>query len=254
MGRRLSFISVYIKEGVDQHGLTLYHCICVEGAVHNPIRHNFAALNASPELADALIADFHHHHNFNCGSLHKHGKRYAGHYDPWLDHDLHKLREDIPWISKPAHQLIGPDTNPLDFSPTSEKFGIAMISSDTQINCNFMGSDLQIQPSIQPVYTTKLHLFKLCGSQKDVYTFLSKAKKQSLQLHLFTPKRNLNCFPRQFHLGATGVQETSHNLNKWHTQAGGLEMLMAKLYFISCQSICQHTMQSFLRKDRRGKP
>ena len=183
---------------MDQHGLTLYHCICgtnsVEGGVHNHTRHNFAALNASPELADALIADFHHHHNFNCGSLHKHGKRYAGHYDPWLDHDLHKLREDIPWISKPAHQLIGPDTNPLDFSPTSEKFGIAMISSDTRVNCNFMGSDLQIQPSIQPVYTTKLHLSKLCGSQKDVYTFLSKAQETKFAVTPIHTKEEFELF------------------------------------------------------------
>src|SRR6266446_6024563 len=60
-------ISVYTQEGIDKDGLLLYHCIrgtnSVEGAIHNPIRRNFASLNASPELADALIADFHHRHN-----------------------------------------------------------------------------------------------------------------------------------------------------------------------------------------------
>jgi hypothetical protein len=94
-----SFISIYIKERVDKHGLFLYHYIygtnSVEGAVHNPIRYNFAVLNASPELADSLIADFCHHHNIDCGSLHKHGKPYTKHYNPWLYYDMCKFREDI---------------------------------------------------------------------------------------------------------------------------------------------------------------
>jgi hypothetical protein len=58
-------IPLYTYESQDKHGLVIYHCIrgtnSVEGSVHNPIWHNFASLNASPELADALIADFCHH-------------------------------------------------------------------------------------------------------------------------------------------------------------------------------------------------
>jgi hypothetical protein len=88
-------ISVYVQEGRDKDGLLLYHCIqgtnSVEGAIHNPIRRNFASLNASPELADALIADFRHRHNTDAGSFHKAGVQYAGHYDPWLDHEILKL-------------------------------------------------------------------------------------------------------------------------------------------------------------------
>jgi len=53
----------------------LYHCIhgtnSVEGAIHNPIQRNFASLNASPVLADALIADFQHCHNIDSGSFKK---------------------------------------------------------------------------------------------------------------------------------------------------------------------------------------
>ena len=98
-------ISVYIKEGMDKDGLQLYHCICgtnsVEGAIHNPIRRSFASLNASPELADALIADFRHRHNTDAGSFHKAGVRYEGHYDPWLDHEISKLRADISWTVTP---------------------------------------------------------------------------------------------------------------------------------------------------------
>ncbi|THU80100.1 hypothetical protein K435DRAFT_874751 [Dendrothele bispora CBS 962.96] len=40
----------------------------VEGAIHNPMRRSFAALKASPELADALTADFRHRHNVKAGS------------------------------------------------------------------------------------------------------------------------------------------------------------------------------------------
>ena len=87
----LGSISVYVQEGTDKDGLLLYHCIhgtnSVEGAIHNPIRRNFASLNASPELADALIADFcHRHNNMDTGSFHKAGVQYTGHYDTWLDH------------------------------------------------------------------------------------------------------------------------------------------------------------------------
>ena len=96
-------ISVYIKEGVDKDGLQTNHCMhgtnSVEGAIHNPIRRNFASLNASPELADALIADFCHRHNADMGLLHKYGVQYEGHYDPWLDHEISKLQADIVWTS-----------------------------------------------------------------------------------------------------------------------------------------------------------
>ena len=88
-------IPLYTFESWDKHGLIIYHCIhgtnLVEGSVHNPIQCNFASLNASPELADALIADFHHRHNYDVGSIHKLGKSYLGHYDPWIDQDILQL-------------------------------------------------------------------------------------------------------------------------------------------------------------------
>lgn len=137
-------ISVYIKEGVDKDGLQIYHCICgtnsVEGAIHNPIKRNFASLNASPELADALIADFRHRHNTDMGLLHKHGVQYEGHYDPWLDHEISKLRADILWTSSPkiSPSRLVQDTDPLDFEFTKEKFGITAIPPLTRIANEFL--------------------------------------------------------------------------------------------------------------------
>ena len=126
-------IPVYTREGTDKNGLPLYHCIrgtnSVEGAIHNPIRRNFASLNASPELADALIADFRHRHNTDSGSFHKTGIRYSGHYDPWLDHEIYQLREDIHWIKMPVTRKdrVLQDTDPLNFALTKEKFGVTAI-------------------------------------------------------------------------------------------------------------------------------
>jgi hypothetical protein len=88
----LSAIPLYTVNGCDKNGLPLFHCIrgtnSVEGGVHNPIQKNFGSLNASPELADALLVDFQHHHNVDCGALHKWGGKYEGHYDPWIEHDI----------------------------------------------------------------------------------------------------------------------------------------------------------------------
>jgi hypothetical protein len=62
-----SAIPLYTVNGSDNNGLALYNCILstnsVERGVHNSIRKNFGSLNASPELTDALLADFRHRHN-----------------------------------------------------------------------------------------------------------------------------------------------------------------------------------------------
>ena len=104
----------------------------VEGSVHNPIRQKFASLNASPELADALLADFRHRHNYDTGSMHKLGKKYLGHYDPWIDHDILQLQSDIKWRVVGAHKTITSgralqDTDPLSFQSSDEQFGITRI-------------------------------------------------------------------------------------------------------------------------------
>lgn len=174
-------ISVYIKEGVDKDGLPLYHCIrgtnSVEGAIHNPIRRNFASLNASPELADALIADFRHRHNTDMGSLHKSGIQYGGHYDPWLDHEISKLQADIVWTVCP---IISPsrllqDTDPLNFEPTKERFGITAIPPLTRIANEFFAYS-NINQEID-FSSNQLWLSKLTGKRKNIYAFLAMAQQ-----------------------------------------------------------------------------
>lgn len=152
-------------------------------------------MHASPALADALIADFRHRHNVDCGSVNKYGVQYGGHYDPWLDHEILKLREDIPWTSRSAFTLMISDTDPLDFGPTAEQFGITSIPPETHINCNFLGGDLDTQMLVEP-YTTKLHLSRLHGSWKDVYAFLPKAQRTKFAVTPIHTKGEFDLFAK----------------------------------------------------------
>ena len=184
-------IPLYTLLGYDQNGLAVYHCLrgtnSVEGGVHNPIWRNFASLNASVELADALIADFRHRHNLDVGVFHKTGAKYCGHYDPWLDHQIAELRSDISWSKKPVDNYGLQETDPLQFAQTDEKFGIVDIPPMLRVQNNFSGPEIitpdeeienpGFQPSLSHVYPMKLHLSHLKGKQRDVYTYLAAAQQ-----------------------------------------------------------------------------
>jgi hypothetical protein len=81
------------------------------------------------------------------------------------------------------------DTDPLDFEPTSEQFGITAISPETKVYCNFQGPEIVPLQEMPAVYTTTLHLSKLSGGQKSVHTFLAKAQNTRyavLPIHIQT--------------------------------------------------------------------
>ena len=92
--------------------------------MHTHIRKNFASLNASPPLADCLLADWHHHHNTEMGALHKQGMKYQGYFDPWIDHEKIWLQSDIHWTETPKLGQLYHETDPLLFQQTQEQFGI----------------------------------------------------------------------------------------------------------------------------------
>lgn len=60
-------ISLYVKMSTDREGLAVYRCLrgtnSVEGGVHMLLMRIFGSLNASPELADAILADWRYRHN-----------------------------------------------------------------------------------------------------------------------------------------------------------------------------------------------
>jgi len=178
-------IPLYTIRFTDKHGLPVYHCIrgtnSVEGAVHNPIQQNFAALNASVELADSAVADFRHRHNLDVGTLHKTGREYLGHYDPWLEHEISEKRADIPWAKPPFTSVLSAySINPFAFPPTREQFGITCIPGINRLEFDFSGpapilaEDASL--SIMNVYPSTLHLSKLKGKCNDVYSYLAAAQ------------------------------------------------------------------------------
>jgi hypothetical protein len=61
---------MYYQMKVDKNGLPKYRCVrgtnSVEGSIHQKIVQQFGAFNASPQLADALLAEFRHRHNERC--------------------------------------------------------------------------------------------------------------------------------------------------------------------------------------------
>ncbi|KAJ7689206.1 hypothetical protein B0H17DRAFT_1135244 [Mycena rosella] len=177
-------IPLYTVEGTDKNQLTIYHNTrgtnSVEGSVHNPIRRNSAALNASPELADSLAADWRHRHNVDCGALHKNNLRYSGHYDPWLDDDIFRLQADIEWETPPvisAHRVVQ-DTSPLSFTPTHEQFGITEIPLVLRAKNDFLGSvHDSAQSEVSSVYPDHLHLSNLRAKRDNIYAYLAHAQK-----------------------------------------------------------------------------
>lgn len=125
-------VSLYVFEGTDEAGLNLYHnergTNSVEGAVHTHIIRKFGSLNASPPLADALVADFRHRHNTEMDAVHIKGKsEYSGHYDPWIDHEKVRMQAEIPWKRAWNAPLLFNDCNPFDFPQMKEQFGITRI-------------------------------------------------------------------------------------------------------------------------------
>ncbi|KAE9390707.1 hypothetical protein BT96DRAFT_1002033 [Gymnopus androsaceus JB14] len=160
-------IPLYSLEGYDKNGLPLYH--------------------SSPELADALVADWHHRHNVNAASKHKYGTYHEGHYEPWIEHDILDLKADIQWTKThvPEQWRVVLETDPLTFPPTSEKFGITRISDEIRIANDFnvteevLDSEVEITEVPESLSShfsgipSQLRFGRLSGKQRNSYTYLA---------------------------------------------------------------------------------
>jgi hypothetical protein len=66
-------VSLYYRMGIDKDGLTIYRTIrgtnSVEGGVHMTIRRVFGSLQASPELAECILANWILRRNCSVGTL-----------------------------------------------------------------------------------------------------------------------------------------------------------------------------------------
>ena len=153
----------------DKNGLNRYHTLRgtndAEGSIHKQICWNFSALNASPILADCVMADWHHQYNTEIGSLNQEGKRYMAHHNPWLDHLKSVLCEGILWKQQPKLKQTFSEIDPLSFQQTHEQFGILWVPDTLRIKYNFDGQAVedprtvsQNALNLSSVYPMRLHL------------------------------------------------------------------------------------------------
>lgn len=232
-------ISMYVLEWVDKHGFNIYRCLRgtsdVEGAVHTHIRKNFASLNASPPLADCILADWRHRHNVEMDALHKKGTAYYGHYDPWIDHEITKLQADINWTETSSGRQSFHYSDPLNFQQTQEQFGITQIPDAIRIQCNFDGLPVMdpltvsedTSLSLIHVYPTKLQLSTLSGKRTDIYNYLSAAQKTKYAVTPIHTKEEYILFNNSVSIGgqwfsSTGVPNFAAMAGWWSSQANGV--------------------------------
>ena len=175
-----------------------------------------------------MIADFRHRHNTDSGSFHKTGIRYSGHYDPWLDHEIYQLREDIHWIKMPVTRKdrVLQDTDPLNFALTKEKFGVTAIPPMARLANEFFSASLSdIDISVNE-HSNKLWLSKLTGRRKDVYGFLAHAQQTKYAVTPLHTKEEYDLFHKAVSVGgewcpAHGKPNFEHMARWWSTKADG---------------------------------
>ncbi|KAF5382845.1 hypothetical protein D9757_007324 [Collybiopsis confluens] len=122
-------ISLYYIMATDKDGLTIYRTVrgtnSVEGGVHMAVRRVFGSLQASPELAECLLLNWILRRNRTVGHLNRTGKKYQGHFAPWLSDEITELTVELgvlPSFQRP-HVLV-------TRIATAETFGIQPLASD----------------------------------------------------------------------------------------------------------------------------
>jgi len=118
------------------------------------------------------------------GAINGEGKKYLGHYDPWLDHQKSELQAKIKWKKHPKLGQLFNESDPLSFVQTHEQFGITRIPDILRIKCNFDGQVVhdprttsEEQISITSIYPVKLHLASLRGKRTNIYEYLAAAQR-----------------------------------------------------------------------------
>ncbi|KAJ7174303.1 hypothetical protein C8R46DRAFT_88386 [Mycena filopes] len=230
--------SVFVFEGCDQAGLNLFHCIrgtnSVEGAVHTHIIKKFGSLNASPPLADALVADFRHRHNTEMDAVHIKGKtEYRGHHDPWIDHEKNRMQGEIPWKREWNAPTLFNDCNPFNFPPTVEQFGITRIPDTLRIQGNFDGAPvpdpLSLEATALPfsaIFPLKLQLGTLSGKRTNIYEYLASAQHTKYAVVPVHTAEETKLFNQEVKHGgkwsvASGQPSFENMAAWWSSQANG---------------------------------
>jgi hypothetical protein len=116
----------------------------------------------------------------DCGAVHKSNVKYNGHYDPWINHDIYRLRADIEWETSPniSGQHVIQDTSPLSFVRTHKQFGITGIPLAMRAKHDFLGQVIDpTEMQVSNVYPDRLHLSSLRAKRDNIYTYLAYAQQ-----------------------------------------------------------------------------
>ncbi|KAF8451047.1 hypothetical protein L210DRAFT_3640047 [Boletus edulis BED1] len=125
-------VKLYFKMGMDQNGLTTYHCCrgtnSVKGGVHQNIIHKYDSFNTSPWHGINVILDYTVWHNITIGTMNKTGHVYIGHFNVPLKNQLACLLDLTVDTLKPSTGSGGSPhgqwVNGNDYEHANESFGI----------------------------------------------------------------------------------------------------------------------------------
>nr|GAT55766.1 predicted protein [Mycena chlorophos] len=119
--------SLDYKMYVDADGLIVYRTVrgtnSVEGGVHMAVRRVFGSLQASPELAEAILLNWIMRRNKKVGTYNRTGRKYRGHFEASLIDEITELAIELG--VKPSFT---PPPILTTRIATSETFGIRPIS------------------------------------------------------------------------------------------------------------------------------
>ena len=82
-------------------------------------------MNASPEFADALIAEFRHRHNEKASRRNRPDYPDIGHFDTWIVDDICILSSELGAIESPIEGWVSGKL----FKPTNEQYGVLPLTS-----------------------------------------------------------------------------------------------------------------------------
>ncbi|KAG2216458.1 hypothetical protein INT45_014177 [Circinella minor] len=103
------------------------------------------SFGASPELADAVMADYRPRHNIDVGSFNRYGHVHKGHYEPWLTQHILDLRGSFGM--EQSYDSPGVYENAIFFEPSKEVFGISPLQENLakELGIEVVSSDENIQ-------------------------------------------------------------------------------------------------------------
>ncbi|KAF6762926.1 hypothetical protein DFP72DRAFT_1140138 [Ephemerocybe angulata] len=115
--------------------LPVYRCFRgtnrTEGAVHTHLRSHLPSSGTSIRHVEAALDDFTLIHNITNGAYNRTGRRYRGHFSPWIINELQDLSISLREVLTEPCEFPG-HVNGTYYTPTSEHIGILPVPPATR--------------------------------------------------------------------------------------------------------------------------